>query len=181
MNQMTLLTIFVGATCVAVVLQMLILAGIGIAVLKIGKSVQTMQAKVNDQVLPMVEKVRVLVDETTPKLRTLVDESIPKLHKAVTNLTESTAVVRAQAEKIDTTVNQFLEIARTQANRLDSFASRTLERVDHAAATVQHTVTSPFKRVGAVVEGVVAGIGSFTGRRKEERATKPVQSEQMFI
>ena len=62
---------------------MLILAGIGITVLKIGRRGSAMQAKVNDQVLPMVEKVRVLVDETTPKVRTLVDESIPKLAQAV--------------------------------------------------------------------------------------------------
>jgi ABC-type transporter Mla subunit MlaD len=181
MNEMTLLTIFIGVTAVAVVLQMLILAGIGIAVMRIGKSVQTMQAKVNEQVLPMAEKIRVLVDETTPKVRTLVDESIPKLQKAVTNLTESTAVVRAQADKIDGTVSHLLEVVRVQVNRVDSLATRTFERVDNAAATVQHTVTSPFRRVSAVVEGVVAGIGSFAGKRREAQVGKASPGEQMFI
>lgn len=181
MNEMTLLTIFIAVTAVAVVLQMLILAGIGMAVLKLSKTVESMQAKVSEQVLPVAAQVRTLVDQSAPKVQTLVDESIPMLQKAVTNLTESTAVVRAQADKIDGVVTHVVELARNQADRMDVLATRTLERVDLTAAQVQHTVTSPFRRASALLEGVVAGVGNFVGRRKEERASKPTPSEQMFI
>lgn len=181
MSQTTILTVFVAVTAVAVVLQTLILAGIGIAVITMGKRVQQLQSRVNDQVLPMAEKVRTLVDHTVPKVQTLVDESIPKLQKAVTNLTESTDVVRSQADKIDGVVSHFAEVARNQASRMDVLATRTMERVDIAAATVQHTVTTPIRRVSAVVEGVVAGIGSLVGQRKEARTGKTGTNDEMFI
>ncbi len=170
MNQSTLLTVFIAVTAVAVVLQTLILAGVSIAVLKMAKRMQALQSRVNDQVLPMMEKAR-----------TLVDESVPKLQTVVTNLTESSGVIRAQVEKIDGVVTQIVENVRTQASRIDVLTTRTLERVDSAAATVQHTVTSPIRRIGGVVEGVIAGIGSFAGKRKETRTGKAVPNEEMFI
>ena len=170
MNQSTLLTVFIAVTAVAVVLQTLILAGVSIAVLKMAKRMQALQSRVNDQVLPMMEKAR-----------TLVDESVPKLQTVVTNLTESSGVIRAQVEKIDGVVTQIVENVRTQASRIDVLTTRTLERVDSTAATVQHTVTSPIRRIGGVVEGVIAGIGSFAGKRKETRTGKAVPSEDMFI
>src|SRR6266542_985831 len=131
---------------------------------------EALQSRVNDQVLPMMEKAR-----------TLVDESVPKLQTVVTNLTESSGVIRAQVEKIDGVVTQIVENVRTQASRIDVLTTRTLERVDSTAATVQHTVTSPIRRIGGVVEGVIAGIGSFAGKRKETRTGKAVPSEDMFI
>ena len=170
MNQSTLLTVFIAVTAVAVVLQTLILAGVSIAVLKMAKRMQALQSRVNDQVLPMMEKAR-----------TLVDESVPKLQIVVTNLTESSGVIRAQVEKIDGVVTQIVENVRTQASRIDVLTTRTLERVDSAAATVQHTVTSPIRRIGGVLEGVIAGIGSFAGKRKETRTGKAVPNEEMFI
>ncbi len=170
MNQSTLLTVFIAVTAVAVVLQTLILAGVSIAVLKMAKRMQALQSRVNDQVLPMMEKAR-----------TLVDESVPKLQTVVTNLTESSGVIRAQVEKIDGVVTQIVENVRTQASRIDVLTTRTLERVDSTAATVQHTVTSPIRRIGGVVEGVIAGIGSFAGKRKETRTGKAVPNEEMFI
>ena len=170
MNQSTLLTVFIAVTAVAVVLQTLILAGVSIAVLKMAKRMQALQSRVNDQVLPMMEKAR-----------TLVDESVPKLQTVVTNLTESSGVIRAQVEKIDGVVTQIVENVRTQASRIDVLTTRTLERVDSTAATVQHTVTSPIRRLGGVVEGVIAGIGSLAGKRKETRTGKAVPNEDMFI
>ncbi len=170
MNQSTLLTVFIAVTAVAVVLQTLILAGVSIAVLKMAKRMQALQSRVNDQVLPMMEKAR-----------TLVDESVPKLQTVVTNLTESSGVIRAQVEKIDGVVTQIVENVRTQASRIDVLTTRTLERVDSTAATVQNTVTNPIRRLGGVVEGVIAGIGSLAGKRKETRTGKAVPNEDMFI
>jgi archaellum component FlaC len=178
MNETTLLIAFIAVTAVAVVLQTLILAGMSIAVLQMGKRMQAMQSRVNDQVLPMVEKVHMLVDQ-----------SIPKIQTVVTNLTESSGVIRSQADKIDGAVTQIVETIRTQANRIDVLATRTLERVDITAATVQNTVTKPIRRISAVLEGVVAGVGSLAGKRKQARngnggvptEDKAIPSEDMFI
>jgi archaellum component FlaC len=178
MNETTLLTVFIAVTAVAVVLQMLILAGIGIAVMRLAKRMEAMQARVNDQVLPMMAKVH-----------TLVDESVPKIQTVVTNLTDSSAVIRSQADKIDGAVTQIVETVRSQTSRFDALASRTFERVDMTAATVQHTVTSPIRRISGVLEGVIAGVGSFAGKRKGTRPAtggvptedKAVPNDEMFI
>jgi methyl-accepting chemotaxis protein len=177
MDLTTLLIVFIAVTAVAVVLQTLILAGVGITVIKLGKRMEGMQAKVNDQVLPTVEKVRVLVDNSIPKLETVVN-----------NITESSVVVRSQAEKIDGAVTQIVESVRKQADRIDVMTTRTLERVDSTAATVQNTVTTPIRRIGGVLEGVIAGVGNFA-KRKETRNAKAgvptedraVPSQEMFI
>jgi archaellum component FlaC len=170
MNQTTLLIAFIAVTAVAVVLQTLILAGVSIAVLQMGKRMKAMQSRVNDQVLPMMEKVH-----------TLVDESVPKFQTVVTNLTESSGVIRAQAEKIDGVVTEIVASVRNQASRIDVLTTRTLERVDSTAATVQNTVTTPIRRIGGVLEGVIAGVNSFAGKRKETRTGKAVPNEEMFI
>ena len=170
MDLTTLLIVFIAVTAVAVVLQMLIMAGIGITVFKLGSRMQAMQAKVNDQVLPMVEKVH-----------TLVDQSVPKLETVVNNITESSGVVRAQAEKIDGAVTQIVESVRKQAERIDVMTTRTLERVDSTAATVQNTVTTPIRRIGGVLEGVIAGVGSFAGKRKEKQTAKGVPTEDTAV
>jgi archaellum component FlaC len=181
MNVTTLLIVSIAVTAVAVVLQTLILAGLSIAVLRMGKRMQAMQSRVNDKLLPMMDKVQALVDESVPKLQTVV-----------TNLTESSGVIRSQADKIDGAVTQVVETVRNQASRFDALSARTLERVDITAATVQNTVTAPIRRISAVLEGVMAGVGSFAGfagKRRETRAAqagvptedKAVPNDEMFI
>jgi archaellum component FlaC len=178
MNLTTLLIVFIAVTAVAVVLQTLILAAVSIAVMRMGKRMQAMQSRVNDKLLPMMEKVQ-----------TLVDESVPKLQTVVTNLTESSGVIRSQADKIDGAVTQVVETVRNQATRFDTLSARTLERVDITAATVQNTVTAPIRRLSALLEGVMVGVGSFAGKRRETRSTrsavptedKAVPNEEMFI
>jgi hypothetical protein len=160
---------FIAVTAVAVVLQTLILAGLFIAVLAMGKRMQAMQVKVNEQLLPLLEKARGLVDESTPKIQTVM-----------TNLAETSDIVRAQAGKIDEAVTQMVGIARSQAVRVDSLATRTLERVDHAAAAVQNTVTVPVRKLSALMEGVMAGVGKLTGGGKA-RGGKAASSDEMFI
>ena len=169
-NLETLLIVFIAVTAVAVVLQTLILAGVGITVLRLGKRMQALQAKINDQVLPISEKVRALVDQSIPKLETVVN-----------NVTESSAVVRSQVEKIDGTVTQIVETVRKQAERIDVMTTRTLERVDSTAATVQNTVTTPIRRIGGVLEGVIAGVGSFARRKETRRAKAGVPTEDQAV
>jgi hypothetical protein len=169
MTETGLLIAFVAVTSVAVVLQMLILLGMYISVRQMGKRVDALQTKVNEQVLPLVEKVRGLVDESTPKLQNVV-----------TNLSETSDLVRAQAGKIDEAVTEIVGIARTQAGNAGLLASRTMERVDIAAEAIQHTVTSPMRKVSALLEGLAAGVGEFVGGRKVRRA-KVVPGDDMFV
>ncbi len=168
MNE-SLLTAFVGVTSLAVVLQMLILAGMYFATRKATERVEKLSIQMNEQVLPLVTKVRGLVDESTPAIQTMVR-----------NLTETSTLVREQAGKINETATEIVEMARTQAGQANILATRTMQRVDLTAAAVQHAALSPVRRLSAVMEGVTAGIGSFVSGRKA-RQDKAVPSDEMFI
>jgi hypothetical protein len=170
MNQTALLTAFVGVTSVAVVLQMLILAGMYFATRKATQRIDALSIQVTEQVLPLVAKVRGIVDESAPAIKTVV-----------TNVAETSTLVREQAGKISETVTEIVEKTRAQATQAEILATRTMQRVDLAAGAVQHAVLSPVRRLSALAEGVTAGIGEFVGRRKARRDKAGPTDDEMFI
>jgi hypothetical protein len=169
MNE-TLLTTFIAVTAVAVVLQMLILAGMYFAVRQMIEHTKALQLKVSEQALPLLEKVRGLVDESTPKIQTVI-----------ANVAETSEMVRSQAGKIDGLVTEFVGIAHNQAERANGLANRTLERVDHTAAAMQNAVATPVRHLSGLVEGLLVGIGQLVGGRQERQRTKAVPKDNMFI
>ena len=167
----TLLTTFIAVTAVAVVLQTLILAGMFIAMRQMIGRTEGVQKRVNEQLLPLLEKVRGLVDESTPKIQTVM-----------TNVAETSELVKSQAVKIDGAVTEMVNLAHKQAERASGLASRTMERVDHTAAAVQNAVTTPVRQLSGLVDGVLAGIGQLiAGRRGGQPRTKAVPNDDMFI
>jgi ABC-type transporter Mla subunit MlaD len=162
----TLLIAFVAVTSVAVVLQTLILAGMYFSTRKMSQRMEALSTRVEEQVLPLVEKVRGIVDESSPKIQTVI-----------TNLAETSTLVRTQADQIDEAVTEIVGIARAQANRADELATRTMQRVDMTAARVQHTVNAPVRHFSALMEGVTAGVSTFVSGRKRNKTS----NDEMFI
>lgn len=165
----TSLIAFVAVTSVAVVLQTLILAGMYLSTRKMGRRIDALSRRVEEQVLPLVEKVRGMVDESAPKIQTVI-----------TNLAETSDLVRSQAGEIDGTVTEILCIARAQAERADILATRTMQRVDLTAEKLQHTVNAPVRQLSALVEGVTAGFSALLRGRKAQ-SNKAAASDEMFI
>lgn len=169
MNETTILIAFVAVTSVAVVLQTLILAGMFFSMRKVTARMETLSSKVEYDVIPLVSRVRGMLDESGPKIETVI-----------TNLTETSNLIRSQAGQINEAVTEIVGIARTQAGNAGVLAERTMQRVDHTAETLQHTVTSPMRHISALMEGVLAGFGEYIGGRKVRRS-KAVPSDEMFI
>ena len=109
----TLLTTFIAVTAVAVVLQTLILAGMFVAVRQMIGRTEGVQKRVNEQLLPLLEKVRGLVDENTPKIQTVM-----------TNVAETSDLVKSQAVKIDGAVTEMVNLAHKQAERASGLAGQ---------------------------------------------------------
>jgi methyl-accepting chemotaxis protein len=168
MHETTLIA-FVAVTSVAVVLQTLILAGMYVSTRKMGQRMEALSRRVEEQVLPLVEKVRGLVDESAPKIQTVV-----------TNLVETSELVRTQAGQIDEAVTEIVGIARAQAERADVLATRTMQRVDLTAEKLQRTVNAPVRHLSALVDGVTAGLSALVSGRKAH-STKAASSDEMFI
>jgi hypothetical protein len=175
MNEATLLIAFIAVTAIAVILQTLILAGIYASTRKASKQADALATRVNEQVLPLVLKVLPLVEKVLDR----AEESAPKIQAVITNLAETSELVRSQAGKIDETVTEIAGIARIQADNLDVLATRTLQRADVVAEALQSVLLSPVRHVTALMEGVAAGLGEFMGGRKVRRA-KSAPSDEMF-
>jgi outer membrane murein-binding lipoprotein Lpp len=169
MNETTLLIAFIAVTAVAVVLQMLILAGMYSTTRKASRRIDALSIRVNEQVLPLVEKVRAIVDTSAPQIQTVI-----------ANLTETSTLVRQQAGQIDEAITEIVGIARTQAGNAGELAARTMRRVDRTAETLQHTVATPMRQFSALLEGVAAGFGELTAGRKSRRS-KAEPTDEMFI
>lgn len=169
MNEATVLTIFVAVTAVAVVLQMLILAGMYFATRKLSQRVTELSYKVETEVLPIAGQVRTFMEEGAPKIQSLL-----------TDVAETSSLVRAKAVQVDATLGEVLTVVRTQANNAGVLAERTIARMDSAAASVQQAVTSPVRHFHAIIEGIAAGFGEFVGARKTQRP-RPVPKDEMFI
>lgn len=158
MNESTLIA-FVAVTSAAVVLQTLILAGMYFSTRKMSKRMEALATRVEEQALPLVEKVRALVDENAPMIRTVV-----------TNVTETSGLVRAQAGRIDEVITEIVDKTQVQVNRADELATRTMQRVDIAAGALQSSVAKPVRHFSALMDGVMAGFNKFVASNKARNA-----------
>jgi hypothetical protein len=171
MNE-TLLTIFIIATCVAVVIQAGILLALFFSVKKTSERMEAIANRVEVSVLPVLESTKVILEDATPKLKEIT-----------ANLAETTTVLKAQVARMDVTFNDAVDRTRLQVIRVDELVSRTIDRVEETTEMVQHTVLTPMKQLAGVVQGLSVGIGSFLSRRRKAamEASGATEDEEMFI
>jgi methyl-accepting chemotaxis protein len=169
MNE-TLLTVFIGATCVAVILQMGILLALYITSRKTAERLEALAKRVEDQALPTIEMARTLLTENTPKINSIIAD-----------ISTTTATVKAQAERISTVMDDVVDRTRLQTIRADEMVTRTFDRLEETAETMQSVVLSPMRRMSGILTGVMAGLGEFVGGRRIRRQSKAVPNEDMFI
>jgi hypothetical protein len=171
MNE-TLLTIFIIATCVAVVIQAGILLALFFSVKKTSERMEAIANRVEVSVLPVLESTKVILEDATPKLKEIT-----------ANLAETTTVLKAQVARMDVTFNDAVDRTRLQVIRVDELVSRTIDRVEETTEMVQHTVLTPMKQLAGVVQGLSVGIGSFLNRRRKAamEASGATEDEEMFI
>ncbi len=165
-----ILTIFVAVTAIAVVIQMGLLLSMYILFKKRTARLFDLANRLESEALPVVQNIRSLLIESRPKIETIVD-----------SLSSSTQVVKAQIERLDTTVTDIVDRTRLQVIRADELVTRTMDRVEETTDMVHHTVMSPVRQLSAVMTGVMAGIGNYVGGRKVERTRRAVPHDEMFI
>jgi hypothetical protein len=168
------LTIFIALTAAAIVLQSLVLLGIFISLRKTGSKVEALSAEVRMRALPALESAQALVTAVSPKLEEIIS-----------NVHSTSAIVRGQVERLDSTVSDVVDRTRLQVIRADELVTRTLDRVEGATDAVQHTVVSPVRQLTGIVQGVSVGLGALFGARTRRRRAGgngvSVPSDDMFI
>src|SRR5512142_573984 len=169
MNE-TLITAFIIITAIAVVLQMLILAGMYFSVKKTSARVEALAKQVEEKAVPALTQATEMLAEAKPKVTVILD-----------NLSATSTTVREQSERINVTLNDIVDRTRLQVIRADELVSRSMDRVEETAEAVHHVVLSPVRQMSAVMTGLFAGIGEYVGGRKVRRQREAVPQDEMFI
>jgi hypothetical protein len=142
----TLLTVSMGVTALAVVIQMGILIALFVFSKKASERLQSL--------LPRIRDTKILLAEATPKVREVLD-----------NLVVLSATVRQDAERISSTANEITDRVCAHVVRADELVTRMLNRVEETTETVQQVK----RQMSGVRTGVAAGLAKFLGSRKLQR------------
>jgi methyl-accepting chemotaxis protein len=169
MNE-NLLTVFVGVTALAIVVQMGVLIALFVSSRKTGERLQRLSKEMEENLLPMIRDAKILLAESTPQVREILQ-----------NLAVLSATARQDAERISSTANEINDRVRQQVARADELLTRTLTRVEATTENVQHLISSPMRQVSGVLSGVAAGLAEFLGSRKVQRQKNAMPRDEMFI
>lgn len=168
----TLLIIFIIVTSVAVVIQMAILAALYATVKKSSARMESLANEVQSRAIPTLDAAQAMITEYRPKLDSIIS-----------NVEETSAVVKTEVARLDASVTEVVDRARMQVMRADALISRTMDRVEQATEIVQHAVVSPIRQASGVLQGVTTTIGVLLGKGRPRRRG-PVgvtNDDEMFI
>jgi hypothetical protein len=168
------LTIFIAVTSAAVVLQMLILAGMYFTVRALSMHLKSAADEIKAQAFPLLENGKVMQAE----LKRILETSTPKVELVLDNASAITTTAHAGIGRIETTVNDILDRARLQVIRADEMVTRAMDSVEDTTEKVAHTVTSPVKHANGLVQGITAGFGAYFGQKRKRNGGP---SDEMFI
>ena len=163
---MNYLPIFVAVTSAAVVIQAGIIVAMFVTMRKTMSRVDSLSTQVVAKVLPVADAAQAMFIELRPKIDSLVS-----------NINETTAVVRAQVERLDAAANDVLDRARQQAIRADEMVGSALDTVEEATASVQRAVSIPVRQFSGIVRGVTASFEYLATKKRREGAPQ----DEMFI
>ncbi|HME31226.1 MAG TPA: hypothetical protein VKG65_00590 [Terriglobales bacterium] len=169
------LTIFIAMTAAAVVLQMLILLLICVVMYKLSARLKTVTDETESRVFPLLEDAKVLLQD----VKTTLETTRPKVDVILDNAAHVTTTVRADAERVQVTVNDLLDRVRLQVIRADEMVTRTMDRVEETSEKVQHSVMSPIRKVSGMAQAVSVGVGTYFNNQKRRR--NGGHSDEMFI
>lgn len=168
---MEYLPVFIAVTAGAVVLQALVMVAMYVAMRKTTSRMESLTTQVTTKVLPTAELAHSMLTELKPRIETTIN-----------NVTETSALVRNQLQRLDATVTDAIDRARLQIIRADEVVGRTLDKVEETTEIVQETVVSPVRQLSGLVHGLAAGISVFVGRRNSRHGHHvSVPQDEMFI
>jgi len=165
-----LLTLFVGLTAIAVLIQAGILVALYVAVRKSTANMEAFAAEMKNKALPAMETAQGMLTELRPKIEAVA-----------ANAAESTTLIRNQLTRLDATLGDALDRARLQVIRADELLNRTMDRVEETSEVVHKTVVSPLRQISGLMAAISTGVEVFLGQKRRPRNGMGVPQDEMFI
>lgn len=170
MNNLNNLTLWIGITSAAVLIQAFVLLAMYLAIRKTSAKVEGLTEEVKTKVLPTVDLVHNTVADLKPRIETIV-----------VNVSESSVLMKAQLERLDATVSDVLDRTRLQVIRADELINRTMDKVEDATEAVHKTVVSPVRQLSGLLNGLTAAMEFLRQGKNGKREGVSVPQDEMFI
>jgi hypothetical protein len=151
-----------AVTAGAVLMQALVLLGMLFALKAAVRRLNEVTEKAEEHALPLLATSRSLLEEVSPKLKV-----------AAQNVLEVSQTLRTETVKVAGSVDDLLKKAAVQADRVDEMVTGTLNSVANATASVQKAVSGPVRQVGAVLNGLRAGLDVLRNKGREGNHASP--------
>jgi hypothetical protein len=149
-NTEILVTIFVIATAVSVLIQACILVAIFISVRKTSKALLDTTNDLKATILPLVHSSRDLVERISPQVITI--------SAGMADLTE---VMKRETAGVKFSATEIMERISLQIKRLDTMLTHGLNTVEKASTIMEHTVSAPVRQVNGVMAAIKAVVNTY--------------------
>lgn len=167
-SQSTILLIEIG---VVAIVQAVVLIGMFMTVRKSTTKMEALAEELQKRTLPVVDAANAMLQTVRPQVEGIVS-----------NLAETSTVLKDQVTRIDETVTDVIDRTRLQVVRADELVSRTMDKVETTTDFVQHTVISPVRQIAGVLQALNIGVNVlFGGRRRSAGNGHGVPRDEMFI
>jgi hypothetical protein len=162
---LAIMTVFVGVSAVALLIQMFLLYGI----FKTTKSLQAQAASIMPQVKSILTKAEATIDDSR---KNIVD--------ITTKANEMLYLGKAQLVKLDSVITDATSRAKVQLEKAEMVVDDTVSRVHDSVTSVHNGILRPVREIQGITIGVRAAVEHFMrgGRPSVAQAT---QDDEMFI
>lgn len=155
----TLLTIFVPLTGLAVLLQASVLLGIFLTVRKAVSKAREEGGEFRGKLEPVLDTMKELMEITKGLLASsqgLIAKLGPRLESAAVEMDAMVQDLHAQASRLQASIDEVALKARHQADRVDGMATSLLNGLERLGSFVNEAVAVPIRQINGVVAAAKA-------------------------
>jgi methyl-accepting chemotaxis protein len=145
----------VGIVALSMASQAIVVILAAIAARKTQTRVLQIAEELRARATPIIESAEGLLKETLPKLRTITD-----------NLLDTSKIVKAKAQELDSTITEVNKKTQAQVARIDGMVSTALTATGGLASMIHQGIKTPVLEAIGVVNGFKAGIDVLLSKSK---------------
>jgi uncharacterized membrane protein (Fun14 family) len=163
-------TFFVIVMALAFLVQVGMLVVLYRALGELSRAVSRLQAVIEQHVNPLLGSLHSLLEVVREPTRAIL-----------TNVAETSAILRQRTASADALLADLLDLARAEIIRVDQLFARVLGKLETATEVLERSIVGPVREASAVISGVRRGLEVLFGRRQRAAGEGTQQEDQLFI
>lgn len=175
-NTETLLIVFIAITGAAVLLQAAVLLGLFLTVRKAVKTANEQADEYRTKLTPLIETGSQLINtanDLVASTQKFIKNIQPKVESTVTELAGMAGDIRAEAARLQASVDEVAARARHQADRVDGMTTSFLNGIDRFGHFLNEAVHMPIRQVNGVVAAAKAVVDSLRAPAPPRPRSRP--------